>query len=172
VESYPVDAVLATIGIFIGRKTVNFSVLLLCRSKIFSFFISHFGAISQYPLPQTGKTTPYIKTKNSIGTNLTAIFRCSCKSNSRLRWPCQEYIENTETRTGNIAIVAAAQVSAIPFHDLYSFFNAAGIPVCSKRHYLWLSEHWVWPVVEDAYYKQLMDVRNSLDEQGKFRFKK
>lgn len=67
-------------------------------------------------------------------------------------------IPGTLTRVGNIAIVAASQAAPISFVDLNSMFAAASMPLLAKRRYLSLSKAYVWPAVEDAYYRQKSDL--------------
>lgn len=88
------------------------------------------------------------------GTNLTALFFCSCHDKTRIRWAAQEFIPGTETRTGNIALVSAAQVSNIPYPNLLSLFTSASISGFSKRHFQSISHHYVYRVIRDMYERQ------------------
>ena len=63
----------------------------------------------------------------------------------------QDSILETETCSGNLAIVAAAQVASLGHSDLNALFKAAKMPTISEAHFLRLSKWYVWPKVEDAY---------------------
>src|SRR5687768_7888468 len=92
-----------------------------------------------------------------VGTNLTANFRCSCKD--KLSWSTQSYIEGTKTRTGNLAIVAAACVAPVSYPDLASLCYAAKIPfMSSNRSFNRLARYYVYPSIENAYYAQRADL--------------
>lgn len=72
------------------------------------------------------------------------------------------FVSGAKTRIGNIAVVAASQVAPISFADLSSFFEAASIPLMKKRSFLLLSKAYVWPTVEDEYYRQKSDLIRSV----------
>uniref|UniRef100_A0A914DJR9 Mutator-like transposase domain-containing protein n=1 Tax=Acrobeloides nanus TaxID=290746 RepID=A0A914DJR9_9BILA len=95
------------------------------------------------------------------GSNLTAHYRCSCKQ--KCSWSTQSYIDGTETRVGNVALVAAAHASSIGYADLSSMFNAAHIPIMKKRSFISLSHHFVFPTIEDKYYQMIADLKTSLN---------
>ena len=61
------------------------------------------------------------------GTSMTATINCGCTKSKKCTWSTQSFISGTNTRIGNLTIVAAAQVSGIAFTDLHSFFDSASI---------------------------------------------
>lgn len=93
---------------------------------------------------------------------MTATMRCICKNDAKFRWSCQNFIEGTKMRNGNLAIVAAAQAAPVTYANLSSFFNAAKIPIMSKRNFLKISKHYVWPTIEEEYIMQQVDLINAL----------
>lgn len=112
--------------------------------------------------------------QNILGTNLTAIINCTCKTRyragasashgARIRWPCQEFIPGTETRSGNLAMVAACNVAPISYPDISSMCAALGMPFMSKMNFIRLSTYYVYPVIEDAYFRQKMDLLNDIPD--------
>ena len=103
-----------------------------------------------------GKSRTINWTRN--GTCFTAVTRCLCQKDNRIRWSTQKFVEGTETRSANLAITAAAQVAPIGYPDLASFFYALKMPFLSKMHFLRLSKHHVWPSVEFEYRKQQKEI--------------
>jgi hypothetical protein len=49
------------------------------------------------------------------GTSVTAIYRCACVGENRIRWSSQPKVGDTETRQGNLELVAAAIAAPIAF---------------------------------------------------------
>ena len=79
---------------------------------------------------------------------MTAVFYCVCNNRQRMRWATQDFIPGRhifnirmrgsilgrETRSGNLAIVAASQVAPIGHSDLNALFKAAKMPTVSERY--------------------------------------
>src|SRR3569623_2883007 len=99
-----------------------------------------------------------------LGTNLTAITRCACNNHVRSRWSCQTFIPGTEMRSGNISLVAAALVAPVSFVDLSSLFEAAGIAMMSKMSFIEIAKNFVYPSVQNAYYRQQSDLQRSIPD--------
>lgn len=108
----------------------------------------------------TGKARNITWTQS--GTSLTATMRCKCKVNDDIRWSTQHFIDGTKTRTGNVAVAAAAQVAPIAYPELFSFFQALSMPIFSKSSFLRLSENYVWPTVEAQYKAQQSQIFTGL----------
>uniref|UniRef100_A0A914D5Q4 Uncharacterized protein n=1 Tax=Acrobeloides nanus TaxID=290746 RepID=A0A914D5Q4_9BILA len=99
-------------------------------------------------------------TWKQTGSNLTAHYRCACKD--KCSWSTQSTIPGTDTRLGNLALVAAAHTAPIGYPDLASFFHAAKIPIFAKRHWHNQSRCFVFPTIEDHYFRMNADLKNSL----------
>src|SRR5690242_19997502 len=82
--------------------------------------LQHCHQCGQAPGGRKARTINWTKK----GTNMTAVIRCPCQKYGRIRWSAQSYIEGTETRTGNLAVTAAAAVAPIGYPDLASFFSS------------------------------------------------
>uniref|UniRef100_A0A914DEU7 Uncharacterized protein n=1 Tax=Acrobeloides nanus TaxID=290746 RepID=A0A914DEU7_9BILA len=70
----------------------------------------------------------------------------------------------TETLSGNLAIVAAAQVAPVGHSNFNALFKAAKMLAISEAHFLRLSKWYVWPTVEDAYAMKQAHIIESLPE--------
>uniref|UniRef100_A0A914DA78 Uncharacterized protein n=1 Tax=Acrobeloides nanus TaxID=290746 RepID=A0A914DA78_9BILA len=98
------------------------------------------------------------------GTNVTATIRCACNNSVTQRWAGQEFLPETRTRSGNIALTAAAQVGPVSFPDLSAMFRSAKIACFSKSNFQKISKYYVYPCIEEEYYKQQSDLLREIPD--------
>lgn len=96
---------------------------------------------------------------------MTAITRCVCVNNARIRWSTQEYAPDTNLRSGNIAVVASAIVAPVSFVDLDDMFRAAGIASVSKATFDRIAKRFVFPSIEDMFYKMQSDLSREVGDR-------
>lgn len=99
-----------------------------------------------------------------LGSNLTAVTRCACVGQGRLRWSTQEYVPETNIRTGNLSIVASCAAAPIPFVELDAFSRAADIPMMGKTTFCKLSKKFVFPTIEAKYLRNQSDLYRSIED--------
>uniref|UniRef100_A0A914CXI8 Transposase n=1 Tax=Acrobeloides nanus TaxID=290746 RepID=A0A914CXI8_9BILA len=92
------------------------------------------------------------------GVNVTAAYYCACRGKKQIRWSSQPVLEGTQTRKGNIDIVAAAIAAPISFTDLDAFCRALKLPIISKRRFNVHMSSYVKPCISDMYHMQKSDI--------------
>jgi len=100
-----------------------------------------------------------------VGTSLTARFRCKCSGMNKISWSSQVYLNGSQTRAGNVRVVAAAQMSGISYAQLGSFFGLMEMPLMSKQSFNRISSQKVRPVIRDEYYSQMNELIDELKDE-------